>query len=833
MRYYLRLWVVLFTFFTSKGYSQIAYNFDLNAGFPSLNIYDICLDNNNVVWLASDNGVCSFNGYNVEKFSVENNDVLFIMHDNENRLWGVNSSAQPFYIKDGKTYDHHNTLWIPQKLSSIVAFMVVYNEKLYVGHGGNLMYLEGNVFKQIDLKLVNRSVCDMWVSDNNLYVVVNESLFKINSQNQVQELPEPNFLEMISKFEVGDSRIYMNESGIYLHKKSNQSSKQLMIFDDNISFSDAEIFRTQNEMFVFVNQKLYKYDFATEQLKVFFDEKTKVTNVVKDAFSNYWVTTFETGLFLIPSRFQNIKCIDKFDVSQKPAISFFKGKADIVGLNDGSFVLNNQLIKYNSRNRCLIRDYLEDEKGCYIASDGGLYRIDYQTKKTYMVINAAIKDLSKGDDGIFVATNHGVYHKALNDESHHFQLIYSRRVYCLSNNLNGLMLGSGLDGLIIYEHNQMKPVQNLDVLKNKPLMFMHLLPDNKLITVSNSNELNIVDIKTDKIIGHYMLDADFRINHVTYNKNQLIISSLKGILILTINADFSIKKNQIYFNDKIFNSNIRYLQVIDNDIYFINDIGIYVFQLKNIPEQQLVKPIVYAVKTPDSVYRNLDNLKLKSKYSEIVFTIFDPSYSYGNFLYKAENSSKDWFQLSTNTVRFHKPGVGKYSLFFAQSVGDKLSPTEGLGFLVVGPLHEYLWFQLIISIIILGLITYAFFRSYRLRMSEKHLQREVELIDANHKIISLQSQMNPHFLRNCMSSIQSLIYQGQRESANKYLNQFTSVIEQFIDHSKDSFVPLDVELKNIEDFVKLEQLRFPNKFEYQLILPSNVSTHHEIPTMFL
>jgi len=73
---------------------------------------------------------------------------------------------------------------------------------------------------------------------------------------------------------------------------------------------------------------------------------------------------------------------------------------------------------------------------------------------------------------------------------------------------------------------------------------------------------------------------------------------------------------------------------------------------------------------------------------------------------------------------------------------------------------------------------------------------------------SIQSQLNPHFMFNALSSIQNLMNKNDIEKANHYLGKFSVLTRKVLDSSDAEMISLEDELKILEDYIQMEQLRF-------------------------
>lgn len=94
---------------------------------------------------------------------------------------------------------------------------------------------------------------------------------------------------------------------------------------------------------------------------------------------------------------------------------------------------------------------------------------------------------------------------------------------------------------------------------------------------------------------------------------------------------------------------------------------------------------------------------------------------------------------------------------------------------------------------------------------------------------NLVNQLNPHFLFNSLSTLESLIYSDQRLAA-KFLNQLTRVYRYVLNSREKKLVLLEDEIKFMRDYADLLQTRFGKGLVVILEVPSNLPPHRVIPT---
>ena len=100
------------------------------------------------------------------------------------------------------------------------------------------------------------------------------------------------------------------------------------------------------------------------------------------------------------------------------------------------------------------------------------------------------------------------------------------------------------------------------------------------------------------------------------------------------------------------------------------------------------------------------------------------------------------------------------------------------------------------------------------------------------KMQSLRAQMNPHFIFNSLNSIENFIMQNDKMAASEYLNKFAKLIRIILDSSRTELIPFSKSLEGIRLYVELEQLRFDNKFIFQIdVDPQLLNGDYKVPSL--
>jgi ligand-binding sensor domain-containing protein len=102
------------------------------------------------------------------------------------------------------------------------------------------------------------------------------------------------------------------------------------------------------------------------------------------------------------------------------------------------------------------------------------------------------------------------------------------------------------------------------------------------------------------------------------------------------------------------------------------------------------------------------------------------------------------------------------------------------------------------------------------------------------RLRALRAQMDPHFVFNCMNSIDRYIVMNEPEKASRYLNRFAKLVRLILHQSDHVTVPLEKEVEMLNYYLELESLRFEEPFSFEVITdPLLEREEPEIPAMLV
>ena len=130
--------------------------------------------------------------------------------------------------------------------------------------------------------------------------------------------------------------------------------------------------------------------------------------------------------------------------------------------------------------------------------------------------------------------------------------------------------------------------------------------------------------------------------------------------------------------------------------------------------------------------------------------------------------------------------------------------------------------SLIAGILLLFLLGVFIFRSFHLKRKKQQAENDRKQTELEMK--ALRAQMNPHFIFNCLSSINKYILKNEPDKASDYLTRFSRLIRMVLVNSQRSLITLEDELEMLTIYLDMERMRFKNTFNYNIVFSNRVDT---------
>jgi ligand-binding sensor domain-containing protein len=179
------------------------------------------------------------------------------------------------------------------------------------------------------------------------------------------------------------------------------------------------------------------------------------------------------------------------------------------------------------------------------------------------------------------------------------------------------------------------------------------------------------------------------------------------------------------------------------------------------------------------------------------------------YYYRLTGIDKGWNQTSVKLFADYtdlKPG--NYTFEVKADQGDGTSPVTSFA-IIIRPPWWGTWSFRSLSVLVLGYTIYILIRK---RIQSIRHEAELKHQIAQTEMMALRSQMNPHFIFNCINSIDGMIQSNDKYRATMYLNKFAKLIRNVLDISKENKVPLYKDMETLQLYIDLELFRYQDKF---------------------
>jgi len=140
-----------------------------------------------------------------------------------------------------------------------------------------------------------------------------------------------------------------------------------------------------------------------------------------------------------------------------------------------------------------------------------------------------------------------------------------------------------------------------------------------------------------------------------------------------------------------------------------------------------------------------------------------------------------------------------------------------------------------IGLAMLALLSFFILLSFRNQKkinrlaAETHAKEKAEL-----ELQTLRAQLNPHFIFNCISSIDGLIQNNEKYNATNYLNKFAKLMRNVLEDSKQDSVTFSNDIETLKLYLDLEQLRNEDKYSTELIVPEELlNSNYIVPPLVI
>ncbi len=574
-----------------------------------------------------------------------------------------------------------------------------------------------------------------------------------------------------------------------------------------------------------------EFNFKSHYLRGF-----QVSSFYHDIEGNYWISTLQNGICLVPTlETYLIKSEDLPGKNVKFSKTFLlpNGKL-LAGTFDGRlfvFGLDRQVesiidLGYKAEVQSIFYDSVKNQILLYCHS---LITIDPGTWKLLRNDKSIVtKCMALRNDNLVIGSSIGV---VVNGNKRIVDSLWVRNLFFVEDNKLILETAKGMKLLSLGEvkienlYPDLDGVPN-DLVKLKGTFYFRF----ENIIYSLTEDLKNVEVYRSKTPlkklfsdGErlWVFTSDVKLCSIL-DENKYCVNESKGMALREVQDVFWHLNTLVL----VSNSGIQYIEEIpaENKLkprLILSDLsGTYTLQETSFITKFENNKLVLALELLPNI-RSLGKGKVYYRIPEI-----DSNWS-------LIQSDGTYFHLELN--RLHR---GTYKLeLMGKNENSVRSELMSLNLIVLPPFYLTSWFivLMILLLLALGFGVFKFALSINHKKNLAKIEKERLKRKAVHaELTAIRSQMNPHFVFNSLTSIQSMILNDQSKEAYTNLSTFSKLLRQALHYSGQEMILLKEELEFIQNYVKLELMRSNNGFDFSLRLSEEFLTeNHYIPSLIL
>ncbi len=866
MRYFLLHLMVLVSLVMSKRliaqeYSYV--NYTTKEGLAGSTVYDAVQDKDGFMWFATENGLTRFDGRTFRNYTVADglpdNEILKLFIDSKNRVWIMPFKNEICYYFKGKIYTKKNDFQLKSASLPNMAHQMLENSFgdliVHSSHGSHFTIFlnSGGVISS-----------DTLLDSKNIHGIIpgidKYGRFRLLVQNY------------------GRSRV---DEGSHIFYWPLERKSEVITLPDTTLTILSYICTNSGEDFFYVSMPVYQKRLSQAYLKSFYDKKLfvklpentiSVNHLGKDLFSfnssngcfiynhqnntkssvlfpgkqinktfidsegNYWFCSRGDGVLMIPAF--------EYKVQTK------KTKASITG-----FVLNDSKVYIGtSGGVCFVKDFSDLKNGFETFKTKGSYFYDLKRKK--LISDGRIEHLTKvlitNESGVFVGYSQKRFFLECPKSitylpsgllvsscfgSYIYNLsigvidtIWNNRSTCSLEKDSGYYIGT-LDGLYFVSRNRIIT----ELGKQFPVLQSRIVN----LTVSKDDILwvttkgrGVCGYKNGKIIYEFnesngLSNNDCSCIYADSNSNTLWVGTARGLNhIVYGQGRYSIMKYSS--SDGLISDNITAVISAGNKVFVGTPGGICFFEPEKIRQLSSCNLVVTGVYVNENYYAyDTSDFRLAHENNNIRFEYCGISLKSGGemiYEYKVEGLHNVWRKTNNNSLSFTTLPSGRYTLQLrAINKYGVVSKTKEITFEINQLIWEKLWFRLVAVLMFGGLIWMIW--HYRIKSIREKNEEKTRISNriAELEQTALRAQMNPHFIFNCLNSIQQYVAERDIKGANRFITDFSKVIRMTLDMSSKSQVSLREELEYLSAYLEVEKARMEERFGFSIGVAEDVN----------
>lgn len=863
---HLFIFFIAFLYFSLNAQEPVSIHLTEENGLPDKEFYSITEDRKGFIWLSADKGLFRYDGKNFKNYTNKSKrgiSVFNVKEDALGRIWCNNISGQFFYVENNQLitfidlgkklngelteflitdtfliafakhtifYVHLQTKKITEALKTSFVFGIPYqtNKQILFASLNQLILLKSDTLNRTYTLQLPK------LKKGKRYVVDHKSeIFKLNSTFFLKE----NYQQKNSFYQLNlNGKIKVKVKGLEALKKF----KNLTFFENNSKLwvttkKGVYIFSYKNKTFILEKQILQKY---------------YITKITKDKDGNFWLTTLNNGVFVLPNIAIKRLNISKFNLSVNCLEKIDSTKL-LFGTNNGNVAIydtkthSEKIIQLPLNNKVSAIKHHFKKKISFISKQNKGFVFNHKTQKTTPVKNFyTTKSFSIIDEDSLLYVNFANANllniKYLNRKGKSIQS--NRRAYTSFYDANSKKTYIAyVDELVSYNRFwKPKPIR----FKNQPIFANTLSKTNDTILWVGTFKDGVFAVKNDKVINYFNTQNGLlsnKIEKIKADNYNVWIATDKGIQFLNTNTK---KFKTLTKRDGIISYDISGIEALDHQIIFSSNKGLFSIEKAKVFKKQKPRDLYFTQVEINEIETEIkSNYKLNYNQNNIQLAFNVNGFQFGQkgrYKYRLLGLQNNWVttKANINSVKYNNLPSGNFTFevkpFLSSESNNNI---KSISFSIQKPFWETWWLRILILSVVMGVTVLFFKRKIKKRellkaQEIKQLSVENELITL--KLENLRSQMNPHFIFNALNSIQEYIVLNQKNLASDYLGKFADLIRVYLDKSTKGKITLQEEINCLEMYLELEKLRFEDKLHYSIETERHINLDYVyIPTMLI
>jgi ligand-binding sensor domain-containing protein len=812
-------------------------HYDITDGLAGSTIYCITQDLDGYIWVGTETGLSRFDGTHFKNFTTADGlpdiEILQLFTDSKGRVWMAPFRKAVCYYYKGSIHNQENdTLLKRIRLQHNV-------ESFAEDTKGNVLIQERNALHLITTQddvvqldsLDGRPIQNCRAAgagpDGSFLALVNDTIVAFSGKGVIRVWPAYSNIDNPNGVVLG----HQWAAWIALDKICVQplttNRKIIRLFDRftrmHVSFSivgDSLLY--QNEL-----NGSQEYNINTGEARHYLLGR-EVSRTFRDTAGNLWFTTLGEGLFRLNS--------DEFRTQRLPAEKFAQtaiyainriGHELWVG-NNLSYIFKLSLpelriksarpFTHYAKSRLLYVDTLNANTILSAGDQGvGATTFDYVlTKKMPLGVKSVFRLNAKK---LLMATANvaGIFDLDAFRITDTLWRERSTTVFCYKDSI---YIGT-LNGLYVFVPGRPRQYLGAGIPFLRKRISSIARSEDGILWISSYDDAGVIGYRNNRVVA-------------AITKTQGLTSDICRTLlvhgsVLWVGTDKGLNKVEIdkagypvtrfTTNDGLGSDMVNSIFADSNMIYVGTSAGLSFFDGSKVTARDECR--LYLQSVVNSGKEKLaDTNSLVLPYNDRSLRLGFAAISYrsvGTIIYRYRMMGLDtnWRETKETNVEYPSLPSGNYEWQLV-AVNKFGTPSRQLSlyFIVITPFWKTWWFDFLIGAIAFLLIWMLV--AWRIRRIRREQKRKDELTQKVGELESraLQSQMNPHFIFNCLNSIQQFVFDGDILASNKYISGFARLVRSTLHNSTRSFISVSEEVDYLSTYLSLEKMRFKEKMDY-------------------